>query len=515
MTGAPVDLLDPENPHTWPPEAVTDANIQGRAEKAKRCAARKDLLGWLRAVNPRVYHLPFCELHEYQVSVRHEAESGLEAPRYHAKTAIDCAGIPLYQACEEPELFDYVLNVQANEKKALALNMGLKLEFEQNLVLRYLYGNLCGADKWTDSLFVLKNNVVFQAATTGQSLKGTNYRLRRPNYLLLDDAYNDDHIRNPDATQAVNDWVESTLEPMLANDRPSVRKWNGTAVNDVDGMKRLEEKSKVPGSTTKFRRFCAFGEFHSEDGGKTEKWVDTPKVLWPQLRSYEAWRAKQAAPGTNQTIFNREHLNVRGGDSEAVVHQEWLEVPGWEYDPDVEFRFGVDHILLAITICCDPSVGKKRENDPTGFVVMLKTQRTNGSLPVFWIDAARNERLSPQQRIDQIKDWLRVYRQRFPMCNGFEVRVETVAGFADFGDQVAAQVDAPVTVTTEVPDKLAHLESKVLLLQNRRVRLNKNMDGILKTALKYQFCTNYPTKDDLRDAALIGLDANDSGLWSQ
>ena len=63
-------------------------------------------------------------------------------------------------------------------------------------------------------------------------------------------------------------------------------------------------------------------------------------------------------------------------------------------------------------------------------------------------------------------------------------------------------------------DKLAHLESKVLLLQNRRVRLNKHIDGILKTAIKYQFTTNYPTKDDLRDAALIGMDANDSGLWT-
>jgi hypothetical protein len=506
--------MDLRDPGTWPPEALSDANVQARAEKAKRCAARKDVLGWLRAVSPRTYHLPPCELHEYQVATRHEAESGLEAPRYHAKTAIGCAGIPLYQACEEPELYDYVLNVQANEKKALALNMGIKLEFEQNPVLRRLYGDLTGRDKWTDSLFVLRSGVAFQAATTGQSLKGTNYRLRRPNYVLLDDAYDDSHIRNPEATQGVNDWVESTLEPMLANDRPSIWRWQGTAVNDVDGMKRLEEKSRVPGSTTKFRRFCAFGEFRSEDGGQTQKWFDTPTVLWPQLRSYAGWKAKQLAPGVNQTIFNREHLNVRGGDSEAVVHEEWLNVPGWEYDGDVEFRFGVDHVLLAITICCDPSVGKKQENDPTGFAVILKTQRTDGkNLPVYWIDALRNERLSPQKRIDQMKDWIRLYRARFPQANSFEVRIETVAGFMDFGDQASSQLDAPVTCLPQATDKLAHLESKAILLQNRRVRLNKHIDGILKTTLKHQVTTNYPTNDDLRDALLIGLDPSDTGLW--
>lgn len=502
--------MDLRDPGTWPAEALSEANVQARAEKAKRCAARKDVLGWLRAVSPRTYHLPPCELHEYQVATRHEPEAGVEAPRYHAKTAIGCAGIPLFGALEEPDLFDYFLNIQGNERKTLAVNLGIKLELEQNPVLHHLYGSQVGRDKWTDSLFVLKNGVVFQAATTGQGMRGTNYRLRRPNYVILDDAYEDSFIRNPEATQGVNDWVESTVEPMMANDRPSIWRWQGTAVNDSDGLKRLEESSKIPGSLTKFRRFCAFGRYDAEG-----RWVDDgATVLWPALRGYAAWKAKQNDPKTNPTIFNREHLNVRGGDAEAVVHEEWLTVPGWEYDGDLEFRFGVDHVLLAVTICCDPSVGKKQENDPTGFAVVLKTQRTDGkSLPVYWVDALRNERLSPQKRIDQMRDWIRIYRARFPQANSFEVRIETVAGFMDFGDQAASQLDVPVTCLPQATDKLAHLESKAILLQNRRVRLNKHVDGILKTALKHQLTTNYPTKDDLRDALLIGLDPNDSGLW--
>jgi hypothetical protein len=504
-----VDALDPT---TWPQEAFSEIHLQARAEKAKRCASRKDVLGWLRAVSPRIYRLDFCDLHEYQVETRHVAESGLEAPRYHAKTAIGCSGIPLFGACEEPELFDYTLNVQANDKKALAVNMGIKLEFEQNRVLRYLYGNLIGDDKWTDSLFVLKTGVVFQAASMGQSLKGTNYRLRRPNQVILDDAYDDDDIRNPESTQKKNDWVESTLEPLMANDRPTVLRWQGTAVNDVDGLMRLESKSKLPGSTTKFRRFCAFGHFEPQPDGRA-RWVDSPTVLWPALRDYAAWKAKQLSPGTNATIFNREMLNVRGGATEAVVHEEWLENPTWEYDPDRELRFGVDNILLAVIICCDPSVGKRQENDPTGFAVLLKTQRTDGlSLPHYWIDALRNERLSPQQRIDQIKSWLKHYRERFPNCYSFEVRIETVAGFMDFGEQVASQIDAPVEMLPAVADKLAHLESKALLLQNRRVHLNKFIDLLLRQEIKHQFTMNYPNKDDLRDAALIGMDAKDAGM---
>ncbi len=500
--------MNPRDPTTWPPETLDHVNLLARADKAERCAKRKDILGWLRAVNPVIYHLTFCELHDYQVATRYEPEAGIEAPRYHAKTAIGCSGIPLFLAYEEPDTYDYFLNVQANEKKALAVNLGIKLEVEQNEVLRLVYGDQVGRDKWTDFLFVLKSGVVFQAATMGQSLKGTNYRLRRPNYVILDDAYDDEDITNLESTMKKNDWVESTLEKMLANDRPSVWRWQGTAVNDADGLKKMEERSKVPGSRVKFRRFAAYGTFDA-DG----KWIDDGSVLWPALRDHDGWTAKQTAPGVNQTIFNREIKNIRGGDSEAVVHKEWLESPNWEYDPDVDIRFGVDHVLLAVIICCDPSVGKHDENDPTGFVVLLKTQRMDGSLPVYWIDAARNERLSPQARIDQIKAWLKEYRRRFPNANAFEVRVETVAGFSDFGDQVAASVDAPVEAIPQTKDKLAHLGSKAILIQNRRVRLNKRIDGILKTTIKYQFTTNHPTHDDLRDAALIGFDANDAGIW--
>lgn len=507
--------MDPLDPSTWPAEALSFYNIRGRAEKAKRCAAAKDVLGWLAAVNPKTYHLPFCELHRFQAEIRHDAESGVEAPRYHAKTAIGCAGIPLYGALEEPELYDYFLNVQATERKALAVNTGIKLELEQNEVLRYLYGDQTSTEKWTDFLFVLRNHVVFQAATTGQSLKGTNYRLRRPNYVILDDAYNDDHIRNPEMTMAVNDWVESTLEPLMANDRSHILRWQGTAVNDADGLKKLEAKSKVSGSSTRFRRFTAHGEFVLSDDGVTMTWADTDKVLWPELRSIQKWRAMKAEPGRNQVTYNREHLCVRSGAGESVVHEEWMANPSWEYDPDQELRFGIDHILLSVIICCDPSVGKKAENDPTGLAAILKTQRMDGSLPKYFIDALRNERLGPQQRIDQIKAWVRDYRRRFTMAQSFEVIIETVAGFADFGDIAAGQLDVPVTVLPETKDKLARLEAKAILFQNRRVFLNKRIDALLKTTIKQQLTTNYPTNDDLRDAAIMALDPKDMGIGLQ
>src|SRR5579872_1636194 len=133
-------------------EDPTEGLIKERVKALQEAREAKDVKKWLRAAMPRTYRLPFCELHDYIISMRHEPEFGLEAPRGHAKTAIGCAGVALFNSLEQPDLFDYVLNVQGSEPKALSLNLGIKLELEQNEVLREVYGNQIGDDKWTDGL---------------------------------------------------------------------------------------------------------------------------------------------------------------------------------------------------------------------------------------------------------------------------------------------------------------------------------------------------------------------------
>src|SRR6478672_3094859 len=74
-----------------------------RLEWAEACAKSGDILGWSKALMPEKFNLPFCdEMHQYIVDIRNEELTGTEAPRNHAKTVIECTGIPLFQSIYEP-----------------------------------------------------------------------------------------------------------------------------------------------------------------------------------------------------------------------------------------------------------------------------------------------------------------------------------------------------------------------------------------------------------------------------
>lgn len=445
--------------------------------------------GWLKAAMPRVYSLPFSPLHAYLVRTRHEPDHGLEASRGSAKTALGCVGLPLYGGLQEPDLYDYYLNVQGTEPKALAVNVAIRLELEQNEVLRAVYGDQVGSDKWTDSLFVTKKGVVYQAVSTGQDLRGTMYRLRRPNWVRLDDAYKDEDIHNPEQTQKKNEWIDSTLKPMLAADRATCYCHQGTAINDQDALKGYEEKAKLDkAGKIKFERFPAYND-------------ETKTALWPEQRSYEAWVAKRDEPGVNPTIHAREYLCERRDETSAIVKPSWLKT--WEFDP-AQLRFGRDHRLVAARLIVDPSIGKNEENDPTGMVVLLKSLMREAKAADYWIIHLVNERLSLFERCNKIQDLVDQPPLGYKLTQG---RIEDVAGFGDFIAEARRKVRGLGIISAPAKkDKLAHLESKSWNFQNGKVHISTQIPATLRTTLYNQLTVNHPLHDDVRDALLHGID---------
>lgn len=470
--------------------------IEDRVNALREAAAAKDILAWGKAAMPRTYHRPYCaELHGYFVSIRHDHFTCTEAPRDHAKTAIKCGLIPLFQALEEPEIFDYYLNLQGTEKKALAVNLSIKLEIEQNEVLRAAYGEQVGHDKWTDALFVLRNGVVFQAASTGQAIRGTNYRLRRPNYLVLDDIYDDDDINNPEQTAKKNEWVWSTLYPMMAEDRRASLHVQGTAINDVDILKELADKAKNPDSGVKYRSFASINDVE-----KT--------ALWPELKTYSQRCAQRELMPS--VIFAREFQNERRDDSSAIVKGSWLK--GWEFDP-ASLRLGRDHRLLAAYLLVDPSIGQKVENDKTAMGVVLKTQMLEAKGHDFWIMRLVNKHLTLNERILLMQDII----DNPPMSIRLtKARVEAVAGFKDFSAEARRRLTGiGVEEINVVKDKISVLESKSWHFENKKVHISTAIPKAERDELFNQLTVNHPQHDDLRDMLLLGLDATDVTMWSR
>lgn len=463
-----------------------------RLEWAVACAEKKDILGWGMALFPEKFTLEYCkEFHGYLVSIRHDLLTGTEGPRNHAKTIIGCFLIPIFQGIVEPESFRHYLNVQATGTKAAAINISIRREIEYNEMIRELYGDLIGKDKWTDGEFILSNGVCYSAVGAGQSIRGLQSNNKRPDFINADDLYDRDHITNLELTEKMNQWFWSDLYPARDKSWPARVHVTGTAINNYD---QLEKMKKMEG--VKFRSFKAIN--------------DDESILWPELNSRE--QLEQDRINMGSLIFAREMLNERRDETTAIIKHSWLYPSdgskGWEYDP-AELRFDKHHILVATIMNCDPSIGEKVQNDFTAVALIYRAKYEDGNGDFWYIHALWNEQLTLDKRIKLLQD---VAAQQPQNRQVSQVRIESIAGFKDFTAEVKRRTNLPVQEIDYVKDKIANLENKSHFFENRKVKLNRLIDPKLKDMLTFQLTTNYPEHDDVRDAVLLALEST-GGQW--
>ena len=434
---------------------------------------------------PEKFDLPFCPLHDYIVETRSEPTGSLKAPRGHSKTTVGCTLLPLFGALEEPgRPFDFYLNVQATDDKALAINRSIKSEIESNQIIRYTYGNQVGS-RWTDAEFVTTKGVVFKAVGAGVSIRGIQYNNRRPNWVRADDLYNEEDIHNIEATLKKNAWLKSTLYKTLARGRPTSFHVQGTAINRADILNEME---KWPGC--KSRTFSAL----TKEG----------KPLWPAL--YTKAQLEEERVRLGSIIFNRELMNVCQDDSEAIIESAWLQ--GWEYDPAVRWAKGFtrEFPYIATKLCVDPSIGEKLLNDYTGVALIVVTGVPGGNRKDYWIEGLWEEHLSLEGRIALLQ---RIQEQRkafTPAPSITQAPIEGIAGFKDFVAQVRARTTLPVNEISVVKDKISNLESKSGHFEGGRIHISRAIPPQLRERLVDQLVQNKPEHDDLRDAVLLGLE---------
>ncbi len=477
-------------------EQKVELLMQARIKRARQCAVVGDILGWGQALFPEKFSLPFCrELHDYFVSIRGDQFTNVEAPRGHAKTTIKCFLIPIYQAMEEPKRFIHYLNVQATSTKADSVNSAIKIEFEENVLLRRMYGNMVSRAKWTESQFILNNGVVFSSIGAGQSIRGINYRNIRPDYILIDDLYDEEDINNPTSTEKKNDWFWGSLYKARAIGRRTSMHVQGTAINSYDLMELLKAKKRWVSKTFK-------GILDADKG----------LMLWKELDKEAHDNLMADFVDMPTVIFNREIQNERRDDAESLIKKDWLKT--WKFsmsDLRGKLKSG-EEIFSGVELGCDPSVGKTMLADFTGISVIIKTRHQDQPDGVFnyWIIGLRNEHLSLNKRVVAVAEEAK-RSDEFPANRA---NIEAIAAFEDFAGEVRRKTNLRVNSISQVKDKITNLENKSGVFESRRIRVSEEIDPKLVTTLEYQLTTNFPKNDDLRDAVLLVLpDLKPRGSW--
>lgn len=466
--------------------------VDARVEAAREAAKRKDILAWGHAVAPAKFYRPPCqELHGYFVEIRNDELTSTVAPRGHAKTYIKGCVIPLFQALEEPDAYDYYLNVQATNKKGVALNFAIKYELMTNPVLRALYGDQVGDVKWTDEQFMLRNGVVFQGAGVGDSIRGMQFLNRRPKYTVVDDLYDEEDIGNPERIQTKNDWFWGSLYPTRARGLGTGFHVQGTVAGSNDIMLKLGEMAQ----TDKSIKHCEFAAYNPT----------TRKALWPELNTVEDLEKERERMGS--AIFDREMQGTRRSAGDCIISDTWLE--GWEYDPDQKWGkiVGVTDIRVAgAKLGFDPSTGKF-EGDPCAGAVVVKTIGP-GTRFDYWIEDLCEETLSFDGRLAKLESMQAQHNARLPDPS-FRIRkayVESIGGFADFGNAAKNKTGLPVELVTWVKGKIANLAAKSGHFEFGRVHISKRIPKPLRDKLRDQLTTNNPPHDDVRDSVLLTLE---------
>lgn len=474
-------------------EVLLEISRKARLQLVRQYGREKRVLEWGRLLFPDKFSLPFCdELHNYLVSIRREELTNTEAPRNHSKTTIKCFLVPIFQALNEPEEFRHYLNVQATGTKSMSVNMSLRAEFEQNEDLMEVYGKQIGT-RWTDGQFVLKNGVVFTSIGAGQSIRGLNYRNIRPDYIIIDDLYDEEDINNPEATLKKNQWFWGSLYPARAKSRRSSIHVQGTAINQEDLLERLKSQQRWVSKT--FKAIKNYGTPQAE-------------VLWPQLNTIHSLEKDKMDMGS--IIFFRELQNERREETTAIIKRSWLTYFSEEEMPPTDTG---NCQLSAVLLGVDPSIGRDiSENDPTACALVYKTQFTDnlGGGCEWWIMNVWSKHLSLNERVLLLKKISDDQPTGKPITH---LRIEAISGFQDFSQEVIRRTNLPVTEIDKVKDKISNLESKSHFFENKKIHINRHIDPVLLDQLVYQLTTNHPLHDDIRDAILLTLDA-DSGIWN-
>jgi len=169
------------------------------------------------------------------------------------------------------------------------------------------------------------------------------------------------------------------------------------------------------------------------------------------------------------------------------------------------FGGGASPLLVESRLGCDPSIGKNMQDDFTGVALVRKIKEVDASGNSYYIEELWNEHLSLNKRVNLLEKISQDQPAGLPLNR---VIIEGVAGFKDFVAEVKRRTNLPVREANATKDKISHLESKSHYFENGKVFLSNKIPRRLRDMLVHQLTTNYPKKDDLRDALLLTLDDN-------
>lgn len=390
------------------------------------------------------------------------------APRGSAKTTMQCVCIPLYIGLVHPKLFHYFLNIQATSTKGIEINRSIRSQIESNNRIIDDYGDQVG-EVWKEKQFTLKNGVCFSAVGAGDSVRGKQYKNRRPDYIILDDIYDEADMYNFERIKKKEAWFNGAVIRLVPPHKEYSIRILGTAAHRDDLMHKKERDNGFI-----FKRFQAIVDFEKK------------KTLWPCVENYSFDSLIKQKVDMGSYLFNREMQNDCRDYQDSIIKIDWLK----RYVA-LPTASEIESLILYV----DPATDVNTQ-DYTAKVVIFVTNDKK-----YYIHEIFNDKFTAGQNKKHIEE----LHEKYLFDN---VYIESVGGLRALG-QLLESTTVPVRwreLTSVTKSKINRLINSQSYFENGNVFVNALINKDLLELYDEQLTNVSSQNDDIRDAVIGGIE---------
>lgn len=393
---------------------------------------------------------------------------GIGAPRGHAKSTTVDFTYPLWSACYRQHHFAIIISDTYTQ--SVEFVNALKDQFENNLLVRWLYGDLM-SDTWRDGEFVLSTGIKFLAMGAGMKIRGLRFREYRPDLLIVDDLENDEQVNSAEQRKKLKNWFIKAALPALSKDGRCIV--IGTILHHDSLLSNILNRKEMFASWTT-RLYTAIW---TDENGREH-------ALWPEHMDLDYLTAIRDDPKHPKYIgsiaFAQEYQQKPFDEEDAIIQPSWIQ---WADKAPDELH------TVASVLAIDPAASEKQTADPTAKLVVKLGLDGN-----VYVCAISNKKQSPTKSAKETHDMYTVFE---PNAVAIEEGILNLV----FKDLLAG---LPVIGVKPDKDKVRRLLAVARFFEAGRVYIVK---GIKNAQALYDQLIEFPSgsHDDMVDALVYAI----------
>lgn len=374
---------------------------------------------------PPDFHLEILELY-----TNTRGHVGGAAPRGFAKSTTTSVVYLAWRTLNATSRFSLLIGDTWSQ--AVLHLAAVKDELEDNVVIKWLYGDVMGSQWSEDEIIVMgiddngkRQECKIMALGAGQKVRGLKFKNFRVQLMICDDLENDEAVQNKDRREKLRRWLVRAALPAI--DRQMGRCiLIGTMLHKRSLLSAIVAKEKEFKSWT---TFCYSGL------------LDNGQSLWPEVYSAEevkAWRDDPENPNyIGPVAWAQEIQNKPLSEGDMIFKPEWIDGKTYSLEqtlidfqrermlPDTQV---LDAWLRAhfskISGSVDPAISEKQTADYwTMATVGITTSCPicgGGAGHVVQLDMLRMREADPMKQVQEILDNYDLWRHH-------KLRIEAIA----------------------------------------------------------------------------------------